>query len=88
MDALSLAAILDIMSKIGVVGVSGLFLWLMFTDRLQTRGHVDELKKAADDALADRDKEIAQKDKLIARLDERLKAIENALARMHTPRAE
>lgn len=79
MDALSLAALLDVLSKGGVIGASAVFIWLLLTDRVQTRGHVQELK----DGFT---REITEKSKLIARLDERLKSIQNALERMHTPR--
>lgn len=80
MDPLSAAAILDLLSKGGVIGATAIFLWLLLTDRVQTRGRVNEIKEAAA-------KDSADKGKLIARLDQRLYAIESSLARMGAPMA-
>ena len=78
MDPLTAATILDLLSRGGVLGAAAIMIWMLVTDRIQTKGRVQEIKDGAA-------KEIAEKDKLIDRLDQRLGAIENALARMHTP---
>lgn len=72
---MSAAAILEVLSRGGVVGAAAIMLWLMLTDRLVTKGRLDEAKREAAEQ-----QQFART--TLAQLDERLKAIQRALDRL------